>query len=170
MKIINLADFQISNNNQFILIAGPCVIENEKIRIETLTRPTSLNPTAGSTQFHFLAKKSFGIPEFWKKNPKFDGRGVKVGVLDDGVSPFHPGFKTTTDGKRKYIARNWDKSYLNFQMKKVSDVSQSIQIDFLKSLEAPHLFGKLNTIDFQHLVPKYLFALFDGFLQIECPQ
>jgi 3-deoxy-D-manno-octulosonic acid (KDO) 8-phosphate synthase len=30
MKIINLADFQISNNNQFILIAGPCVIESEQ--------------------------------------------------------------------------------------------------------------------------------------------
>jgi len=29
MKIINLADFEISNNNQFILIAGPCVIESE---------------------------------------------------------------------------------------------------------------------------------------------
>ena len=30
MKIINLADFQISNNNQLILIAGPCVIESEQ--------------------------------------------------------------------------------------------------------------------------------------------
>ena len=29
MKTINIADFQISNNNQLILIAGPCVIENE---------------------------------------------------------------------------------------------------------------------------------------------
>ena len=30
MKKINLADFEISNNNQLILIAGPCVIESEK--------------------------------------------------------------------------------------------------------------------------------------------
>ena len=26
---INLKDYSISNNSQFILIAGPCVIENE---------------------------------------------------------------------------------------------------------------------------------------------
>jgi len=30
MKTINLADFQISNNNQLILIVGPCVIESEQ--------------------------------------------------------------------------------------------------------------------------------------------
>ena len=30
MKTINLADFTISNNNQLILIAGPCVIESEQ--------------------------------------------------------------------------------------------------------------------------------------------
>ena len=30
MNKIELANFEISNNNQFILIAGPCVIESEK--------------------------------------------------------------------------------------------------------------------------------------------
>ena len=29
MKNIKLANFEISNKNNFILIAGPCVIENE---------------------------------------------------------------------------------------------------------------------------------------------
>ena len=29
MKTIKIAKFEISNKNNFILIAGPCVIENE---------------------------------------------------------------------------------------------------------------------------------------------
>ncbi|HEX4922778.1 MAG TPA: S8 family serine peptidase, partial [Bdellovibrionales bacterium] len=52
----------------------------------------------------FIAKKEFGVVEYLKKNPAHDGRGVIVGVLDDGIAPGQSGFKTTTDGKRKLLA------------------------------------------------------------------
>lgn len=50
-----------------------------------------------------LAKKEFGLPQFLKEYPTYDGRNVITGVIDDGISPHHSGFKTTTTGQRKYI-------------------------------------------------------------------
>ena len=35
MKQIKIGDFVIGNNKKFILIAGPCVLENEKTAMET---------------------------------------------------------------------------------------------------------------------------------------
>ena len=40
----------------------------------------------------YLAKKDFGLLEFWKKKPEADGRGVVVGVFDDGISAISPAF------------------------------------------------------------------------------
>lgn len=53
----------------------------------------------------YLAKKDFGILDFWKKYPEADGRGVIVGVIDDGISPNQIGFQRTTTGARKFIAK-----------------------------------------------------------------
>lgn len=53
----------------------------------------------------FLAKKDFGIDSFLQKNPESDGRGVIVGVIDDGISPFHSGFQKTTTGERKLLKK-----------------------------------------------------------------
>ncbi len=52
---------------------------------------------------HYLAKKDFGILELWKTNPRADGRGVTVGVFDDGISPHQPGLQVTTTGARKVL-------------------------------------------------------------------
>ncbi len=35
MKQIKIGDFVVGNNKKFILIAGPCVLENEKTAMET---------------------------------------------------------------------------------------------------------------------------------------
>ena len=58
------------------------------------------SPITSDQRSYFLAKKEFGIPDFLKKNPSFDGRGVTVGVIDDGISPNQSGFKVTTTNKR----------------------------------------------------------------------
>ncbi|WP_246201473.1 S8 family serine peptidase [Streptomyces alboniger] len=42
-----------------------------------------------------------GAVDFVKKNPKADGRGVTIGVLDSGIDLGHPALKKTTTGERK---------------------------------------------------------------------
>lgn len=59
-------------------------------------------PDAGAI---YLAKKEFGILDLWKTNPEADGRGVIVGVIDDGISPHQIGFQRTTTGARKFLAK-----------------------------------------------------------------
>jgi subtilisin family serine protease len=53
----------------------------------------------------YLAKKDFGLLEFWKKKPEADGRGVVVGVFDDGISAHQSGFRVTSTGARKLLKR-----------------------------------------------------------------
>ncbi len=64
----------------------------------------------------YLAKKDFGLLEFWKKNPLSDGRGVKVGVIDDGISPHQEGFITTTEGRRKFLKKTSQSSFTTFKL------------------------------------------------------
>lgn len=69
----------------------------------------------------YLAKKDFNIPEFLAKNPTYDGRGVIVGGIDDGVSPSLPGLKTTTDGKRKFLNRTASSNFYEYTFKNVGN-------------------------------------------------
>ena len=56
MKIINLADFQISNNNQLVLIAGPCVIESEQHSLMMAEKITNI---CQKLKVKFIYKSSF---------------------------------------------------------------------------------------------------------------
>ncbi|WP_327355999.1 S8 family serine peptidase [Streptomyces sp. NBC_01304] len=42
-----------------------------------------------------------GAVDFVKKNPKADGRGITIGILDSGVDLGHPALQKTTTGERK---------------------------------------------------------------------
>lgn len=44
-----------------------------------------------------------GAVDFVKQNPKADGRGVTIGILDSGVDLSHPALQKTTTGERKII-------------------------------------------------------------------
>ncbi|WP_077800159.1 S8 family serine peptidase [Streptomyces sp. JHA26] len=44
-----------------------------------------------------------GAVDFVKKNPKADGRGVTIGILDSGVDLAHPALQRTTTGERKIV-------------------------------------------------------------------
>lgn len=70
---------------------------------------------------YYLAKKDFGLPDYWKTHPTHDGRGVVVGVLDDGVVTRASGFQTTSDGKRKLLAKASDNTILSFTLSPVTD-------------------------------------------------
>ncbi|MFF9863854.1 S8 family serine peptidase [Streptomyces sp. NPDC013953] len=44
-----------------------------------------------------------GAVDFVKKNPKFDGRGVTIGIMDSGVDLGHPALQKTSTGERKIV-------------------------------------------------------------------
>ncbi|MCX4908666.1 S8 family serine peptidase [Streptomyces sp. NBC_00878] len=44
-----------------------------------------------------------GAVDFVKENPKADGRGITIGVLDSGVDLAHPALQKTTTGERKVV-------------------------------------------------------------------
>ncbi|HEY7593457.1 MAG TPA: S8 family serine peptidase, partial [Actinophytocola sp.] len=44
-----------------------------------------------------------GAAQFVDQNPKFDGRGVTVGIVDSGVDLGHPSLNTTSTGERKIV-------------------------------------------------------------------
>ncbi|MER5776372.1 S8 family serine peptidase [Streptomyces sp. NPDC002039] len=44
-----------------------------------------------------------GAVDFVKKNPKADGRGVTIGIMDSGVDLGHPALQKTTTGERKIV-------------------------------------------------------------------
>ena len=56
MNKINLANFEISNNNQFILIAGPCVIESER---HSLMMAEKIAKICQKKNINFVYKSSF---------------------------------------------------------------------------------------------------------------
>ena len=76
MKIINLADFQISNNNQFILIAGPCVIENEQHSLMMAEKITNI---CQKLKVKFIYKSSFDKANRSSINSK---RGLSISEAD----------------------------------------------------------------------------------------
>ncbi|MEG3628646.1 S8 family serine peptidase [Streptomyces poriticola] len=44
-----------------------------------------------------------GAVDFVRKNPKADGRGITIGILDSGVDLAHPALQKTTTGERKIV-------------------------------------------------------------------
>ena len=76
MKIINLADFQISNNNQLILIAGPCVIESEQHSLMMAEKITNI---CQKLKVKFIYKSSFDKANRSSIN---SSRGISISEAD----------------------------------------------------------------------------------------
>lgn len=69
----------------------------------------------------YLARTDFAIPEFLEEHPTYDGRGVLVGGIDDGVSPALPGMQLTSEGKRKFLNRTSSSDLYQFKTKLVGE-------------------------------------------------
>ncbi|MET7457083.1 S8 family serine peptidase [Streptomyces sp. NPDC005574] len=65
----------------------------------TYPAPSSKTPAANPYNPSFET----GAVDFVKKNPKADGRGVTIGILDSGVDLGHPALQKTTTGERKIV-------------------------------------------------------------------
>jgi len=76
MKTIDLTDFQISNNNQLILIAGPCVIESEKHSLMMVEKITDI---CQKLKVKFIYKSSFDKANRSSINSK---RGILIDEAD----------------------------------------------------------------------------------------
>ena len=87
MKIINLADFQISNNNQFILIAGPCVIESEQHSLMMAEKITNI---CQKLKVKFIYKSSFDKANRSSINSK---RGISINEADKIFEKIKSSFK-----------------------------------------------------------------------------
>jgi len=72
MNNIQIADFEISNNNQFILIAGPCVIENEN---HSLMMTEKIAEICQKQKVKFVYKSSFDKANRSSINSK---RGISI--------------------------------------------------------------------------------------------
>lgn len=77
-------------------------LENEPVIIPGLNTQDTDTPSKNYEGL-YLAKKDMGVLSYQEQNPTADGRGVIVGVFDDGVSPHVSGFQTTSTGLRKVL-------------------------------------------------------------------
>ena len=76
MKTINLADFQISNKNQLILIAGPCVIESEQHSLMMAEKITNI---CQKLKVKFIYKSSFDKAN---RSSIISKRGISISEAD----------------------------------------------------------------------------------------
>ena len=114
VEVINSdSTFGRDDDQEKTLVSRRIVLaENEPIVVERGPEPEAMDETV-----YYLAKEEFGIPGFLQTHPEFDGRGVKVGVIDDGISPRQSGFQKTTTGERKYLNHGFSQSsWLNLTL------------------------------------------------------
>ncbi|TBL41859.1 MULTISPECIES: S8 family serine peptidase [unclassified Micromonospora] len=65
----------------------------------TLSGPGAKTPADNP----YMPTGEIGAAKFVKQNPKWDGRGVTIGVMDSGVDLDHPALQKTTTGERKIV-------------------------------------------------------------------
>lgn len=94
-----LIEGRSSQLEQLLIKKDALLAQDESLETD---QPSPFKP---DEQGYFLAKKDFDLHRFWERHPQSDGRKVVVGVIDDGVSPFHEGFAKTTTGERKLLRK-----------------------------------------------------------------
>ena len=81
------------------------VLKIDDGRPEGISDPTA-QPAPGPTTPRanpYMPTTDTGAAQFVDTNPKWDGRGVTVGIVDSGVDLGHPSLNTTSTGERKIV-------------------------------------------------------------------
>ncbi|MGW4564476.1 S8 family serine peptidase [Streptomyces sp. NPDC004561] len=68
---------------------------------ETVTYPGPGRNTPAENPYN--PSHETGAVDFVKDHPKWDGRGITIGILDSGVDLGHPALQKTTTGERKIV-------------------------------------------------------------------
>jgi subtilisin family serine protease len=68
-------------------------------------QPTPQTPPSKTTprENPYLPTRDTGAAQFAAAHPRWDGRGVTIGILDTGVDLGHPALATTSTGERKIV-------------------------------------------------------------------
>lgn len=61
--------------------------------------PSAATPDSNA----YMPTRETGSVKFKDDNPRYDGRGVTIGIMDSGVDPTHPALAKTTTGERKLV-------------------------------------------------------------------
>lgn len=122
-----------SRINQLEIAANKDFAYQPDTKVET-TPGASFTPDQDAL---YLAKKDFGLLEFWRDHPTADGRGVIVGVLDDGISPHQHGFITTTTGERKFLAKGSQSSFTTFDLNETDEGFEALVDESRPVFEMP---------------------------------
>ena len=132
MKNIKLSNFEISNKSNFILIAGPCVIENEN---HSLMMTEQIAKICQKLKIHFIFKSSFDKANRSSIN---SNRGIDINqaeklskyIINQRIKK-----KISTNFEFIDILRN---SGVNFRSKKIHFATQAFQALRIKSNSELH--------------------------------
>ncbi len=105
-KVATLAKLKTASSAVEAILDERVVVENR-----SESNPGSFEKLDQETMY--LAKDEFGLIEWLNSRPHSDGRGVVVGVMDDGIAPDLSGLGLTSTGERKVIALGKSKSALD---------------------------------------------------------
>lgn len=76
----------------------------------------------------YSVRESMGLDVALAQNPTYDGRGVILGIPDDGFSPIDSGLQTTSTGLRKIKARSSASDALLFQLQSgAAEIASCVQ-------------------------------------------
>ena len=79
----------------------PCPIRDRTPLSRWCTQPVPNAPTPRANPY--MPIQDTGAAAFLAAHPEWDGRGVKIGIVDTGVSLDHPSLLTTSTGERKVV-------------------------------------------------------------------
>ncbi|MDX6330534.1 MAG: hypothetical protein QOI83_2917, partial [Streptomycetaceae bacterium] len=104
-KAQKLSSVQAIDLKQEIALDDPKPSAEAKQTVSAATTATAYSGPDANTPAKNPYQPAFetGAVDFVNANPKADGRGVTIGILDSGVDLGHPALQKTTTGERKIV-------------------------------------------------------------------
>ena len=79
--------------------------ERKAEALPSITIPYPRVATVTENDGPYFAIDEIGLTELWKQHPEFDGRGVRVGVVDEGFDLLHPALQRAMDAQGNLVPK-----------------------------------------------------------------